>query len=157
MINEFKSEYRFLSNFWLIQVTNMLEKDGLIYPSVEHAYQAAKSLEIVDRRKIQRALTPSIAKSLGRQLELRLDWDNVKRLIMLNLLRAKFSHLELRHKLIDTGNATLIEGNSWHDNYWGVCYCMSCNQERNREEPALGSNWLGKLLMHVRLEAQIGA
>ena len=45
MINEFQGDYRFLSNFHPAEV----EMDGIKYPSVEHAYQAAKSLDKDER------------------------------------------------------------------------------------------------------------
>ena len=39
--------------------------------------------------------------------------------------------------LLATGKATLVEGNSWGDTFWGVC--------RGK-----GKNMLGKILMRVR-------
>jgi predicted NAD-dependent protein-ADP-ribosyltransferase YbiA (DUF1768 family) len=65
---------------------------------------------------------------------------------MLHLLRAKFISIpEHAEKLLATGNATLIEGNHWHDQYWGDCTCA-----KHRDVP--GMNILGKLLMQVREE-----
>ena len=59
---------------------------------------------------------------------------------MKELLMAKFSQNEdLKKKLLDTGDATLIEGNTWGDKYWGVC-------------KGVGKNRLGELLMEVREE-----
>ena len=56
----------------------------------------------------------------------------------------KFSHNpHLREKLIKTGDKILIEGNYWHDNDWGDCYCKNC-----KHTP--GNNNLGKILMNVR-------
>lgn len=147
-ISEFTGKYRFLSNFWFVQV----EFEGYSYTTVEHAYQAAKSLDQTMRDTIRQSKLPSDAKRLGNQVQLRPDWDSVKRLIMLNLLRNKFNHIGLRSLLLQTNDQLLIEGNTWHDNYWGVCFCAVCNYERSREEPGLGKNWLGKLLMHVRFE-----
>jgi predicted NAD-dependent protein-ADP-ribosyltransferase YbiA (DUF1768 family) len=56
------------------------------------------------------------------------------------MVRLKFStHQELRERLLATGEAELIEGNTWNDTFWGVC-------------KGEGQNWLGKILMEVRKE-----
>lgn len=49
----------------------------------------------------------------------------------------------LKKKLLETGDAELIEGNYWHDNTWGQCYCPRCKNK-------IGENHLGKLLMKIR-------
>lgn len=153
MIDNFSDDYKFLSNFYFVNV--YLADDKLVYPSTEHAYQAAKTFDPEKRLEIRNAKSCGDAKRLGRQLVLRDDWDKVKRKIMLDLLHIKFSYYDLEKKLLETGNQKLVEGNTWHDNFWGVCTCISCNQERAKENPKLGENWLGKLLMLVRLEIQI--
>ena len=56
---------------------------------------------------------------------------------MRDALIQKFSDKKLQKKLIDTGDAELIEGNWWGDKFWGVC-------------EGEGENHLGKLLMEVR-------
>ena len=60
-------------------------------------------------------------------------------------LKLKFSDPILKEKLLATGNEKLEEGNWWHDNFWGNCYCPKC---KNIE----GVNKLGKLLMLLRKE-----
>lgn len=45
MISEFKGESRFLSNFFAVPIMY----EGVEYPSVEHAFQAAKSLDPEER------------------------------------------------------------------------------------------------------------
>ena len=62
---------------------------------------------------------------------------------MKDILIAKFSVPELREKLKATGDATLIEGNHWHDNRWGKCTCEKCQSKE-------AQNWLGKILMEIR-------
>ena len=155
-ISSFEGDHRFLSNFWYVSIIY----DGAVYASVEHAFQAAKSSELADREAIRRIKKPGDAKRYGQTIQLGSNWESLKRGIMLDLLRQKFGinlsqHRYLRSGLLATGNEKLIEGNTWHDNYWGVCYCYACNRERNRETPDLGKNWLGKLLMHVRQEIQL--
>jgi hypothetical protein len=107
------------------------------YPSLEHAFQSAKTLIKSEKEFIQKAKSPSQAKRLGKIVKLRPDWESVKLDIMRDLIMIKFSDLDLRDKLIVTGTEKLIEGNTWGDKYWGVC-------------DGVGKNWLGKLLMEVR-------
>lgn len=141
MINEFKHEYRFLSNFWEHEITY----EGIIYYSVEAAFQAQKLCK-KEERVIFCDLNPSEAKKLGRKVEIRPDWENVKEKVMLDLLRIKFNSSEaLKKELKATGSKTLIEGNWWHDNTWGDCFCEKCKN-------IYGKNLLGELLMQVRDE-----
>ncbi len=135
-IHGFNGPYRFLSNFWAC-VAHM---DGKSYPSVEHAYQAAKTLDEADRYRIREAPTAGTAKRRGRRVTIREDWARIKKRIMLELVMDKFTRDEsLKAKLLETGNASLVEDNTWGDTYWG-----KCNGE--------GKNHLGKILMRVRRE-----
>lgn len=119
-----------------------IKYEGLVYPSVEHAYQAAKTLDPEIRKNIQCVFSPAEAKRIGKRLQLRSDWDDIKVELMLGLLALKFEDPVLSSKLLDTGDAMLIEGNYWHDNFWGVCCCDQCHGK--------GKNMLGKLLMTLR-------
>lgn len=142
MINDFsKKEYRFLSNFY----TSPFEYDGILYPTNEHFFQAMKTTDKVQRRLISEAGTAGLAKKMGRKAVLRSDWKKIKLDIMLHGLRKKFQNPELVAKLTATFPDCLVEGNWWHDNYWGDCWCAKC---KNIE----GQNFLGFLLEHVRLE-----
>lgn len=134
-INSFSGAYAFLSNFEPAPIYY----DGLSYPTVEHAFQAAKTLDMVERRtKFTEKQTPGQAKRNGRKVNLRPDWEDVKVSIMYELLLLKFTmHPELAEKLLTTYPAVLIEGNYWQDTFWGIC-------------DGVGSNMLGKLLMKVR-------
>lgn len=137
-VTAFVGEYRFLSNFWRIAI----EYRERTYPSVEHAYQAAKvDLNVPNYdelcREIRTACTPGQAKRLGRHVPMRPDWDIDKLFVMRMLLIRKFDDPSLRKLLIDTSPAVLIEGNSWNDQYWGVCNGQ-------------GQNHLGQLLMGIR-------
>lgn len=137
-IKEFQGEYRFLSNFWYASVA----LDGVVYPTVEHAYQAAKSLDPIERQRVLVQTNPSKAKREGRRLSLRLDWNEVKEPVMLYLLRQKFAQEPMRSMLLATGDDILQEGNYWGDIYWGVSPAGSTR----------GRNRLGVLLMQVRRE-----
>ena len=135
-IAEFQGEYRFLSNFW----PSTVEFEGMTYPTAEHAYQAAKTLDAAERRRIAALPTPAEAKRAGRALPPRADWEQVKFDVMLQCVRDKFSRdPDLRRRLLDTGEAYLEEGNTWGDTVWGV-------------SNGVGENRLGKILMRVRDE-----
>ena len=140
MIKNFEGEYAFLSNFYF----SPMIIDNVVYTTNEHYFQAMKSLNPKERQAIVLAPTPGKAKYLGRKVSLRKDWEDIKEEVMLTGLRHKFSNPELRKKLLATGNEELIEGTTWHDNYWGICDCETCGGQ--------GKNRLGKLLMQVREE-----
>jgi hypothetical protein len=79
---------------------------------------------------IAAAPTPGIAKRMGRTLRLRDDWEQIKTDTMRYLVRLKFrAHPELARRLLETGNAELIEANTWGD----VMGCPS--GDRDRREP----------------------
>ena len=141
MINSFEGKYAFLSNFYPSTFTH----DGIEYPTVEHFFQAAKTIDIAEKKAIAAADTPGKAKRMGRAVKLRPDWEKVKVYYMELGLRLKFCNIELREKLRATGDEELIEGNYWCDNTWGDCSCDAC-----KDQP--GRNMLGKLLMQVRNE-----
>src|SRR5690348_9381030 len=61
-IAEFQGEYRFLSNFWPAEVAY----EGITYPTAEHAYQAAKTMDVNERKRIAALPTPAEAKAAGR-------------------------------------------------------------------------------------------
>ena len=136
-IPRFFGPYRFLSNFWPAAVS----LDGEEYPTVEHAFQAAKTTDMEARTFVRIAPSPGAAKQRGRMLALRPDWETIKIEIMAGLLRQKFTnHEELREALLNTGDALPVEGNTWGDTFWGVDAVKG------------GANHLGLLLMQVRAE-----
>src|SRR5687767_9057952 len=130
-IDSFREEHEFLSNFYPASVSY----DGKEYPTVEHAFQAAKTDNHRERKQIQQCGSPSNAKKMGRRVKLRTDWETVKLGIMEALVREKFTrHPELRAALLDTEDRPLIEGNTWSDTFWGTVR-------------GSGKNHLGKILM----------
>lgn len=140
MIDKFDGEFAFLSNF----SPSPIVVDGLIWPTVEHIYQAWKTLDPQRREEIRHAATPGKAKRLGRVVPLRPFWDDIKKGIMMWILHMKFDqNPELALQLLATGDRMLAEGNVWHDNIWGDCACKKCAIVR-------GQNLLGELLMKVR-------
>ena len=137
-IRGFFGEFRFLSNFWPATVY----LDGLPYSTVEHAFQAAKTLMADERESIRRlpAHKAGEAKRLGRRVKLRYGWDDMRLTIMRTLVTHKFTrHTHLRAKLLETGHRYLEETNDWNDRFYGVC-------------DGVGENHLGRILMEVRTE-----
>ena len=132
-ISDFRGKYRFLSNFQ----ASTIEYEDLLFPSVEAAYQAAKTEDKTKREQFTN-MSPVEAKRAGKLLTLRSEWDNIKYDIMYILVNQKFTkYPALTKKLLDTGNKMLVEGNWWGDEYWGVCN-------------GKGENKLGKILMLIR-------
>jgi ribA/ribD-fused uncharacterized protein len=139
-INGFQGDYRFLSNFWPCY----LVYDNIVYPSIEHAYQASKVSQTSDKILISNCATPVEAKDIFKTRSFSRDpgWNRDKKLaVMEELLRIKFSGKDpfLTRALLETGNADLVEENNWDDIFWGVCN-------------GTGENNLGKLLMKIRSE-----
>lgn len=135
-IDSFNGRYRFLSNFY----ASPIERDGLVYRTVEHAFQAGKTLNQNVRQHIANMPHPGDAKRAGRKVRLRPDWESIKFDVMHELLRKKFApSTPLSTLLLNTNDAELIEGNTRSDRVWGVC-------------GGTGDNHLGRLLMLIRDE-----
>lgn len=152
MINLFKGEHGWLSNFsyhgfWY---------GGVWYPTNEHFFQAMKTLNKEHRVAISKAAKPWIAKKMASEsgyrmpdgslfrIELRVDWDEIKDSVMLYGLKKKVHHHpKVVELLIATYPQRLVEGNWWHDNYWGNCTCNKCKN-------IPGKNMLGVLWETVR-------
>ncbi len=132
-ISGFNGEWRFLSNFYQTPVLF----DGVIYPSVENAYQAAKTLDGEIRNKFL-TISSKEAKLLGKKLIVRSEWDRIKLQIMNDLVLDKFKRNDyLTWKLKNTGELYIEETNWWGDKFWGVC-------------KGEGENNLGKIIMNIR-------
>lgn len=153
-ILQFFGEYRFLSNFWMAKI----KWEGIVWPSTEHAYQAAKcedrslwplflKMSVVEVKRAGRGSFKVLVDDeidpyyTEYKFDLRPDWEEVKVSIMHELVLAKFTqNPDLAEKLLTTGDAHLEEGNHWGDKIWGVCPAGSGN----------GKNYLGRILMLVR-------
>lgn len=128
----FQDEFRWLSNFWPAAVL----LDGSYYPSVENAYQAAKTHQ--SERTPFKDCSASAARRLGRMIPVRSGFHEQRVEIMEGLVFQKFaSGTALAARLIATGARELIEENHWGDVFWGRC----------RGE---GQNKLGEILMAQR-------
>ncbi|MCI5051211.1 MAG: DCC1-like thiol-disulfide oxidoreductase family protein [Candidatus Pacebacteria bacterium] len=140
MIKEFQGKYRWLSNFWPVQ----MEYKGRVFHNVENAFHSEKSDDKAFKNFCASESNPRIVKKKQREMiKLRSDWEEVKEDIMLELTRIKYQNPELQRKLFETGNQYLQEGNYWNDIFWGV-----------NIKTGKGENRFGKILMKVREEIQ---
>ena len=150
-IDSFRGRFGFLSNFYPCKI----EHRCINYPSVEHYYVALKvnTLQFIDgqyytapdfRELVARIPDAGDVKKLGRRIKIRSDWDEKKLQFMEWGVREKFKDLKLAQMLLETGDLELIEGNFWHDIFWGCCNCPKCSGD--------GENNLGKILMKIREE-----
>ena len=141
-ITSFRDQYRFLSNFHQNPVT----LDGLTYPNGEAAFQAQKCGNDEDKLKYTTTRNPVRAKQMGKKEHIDIAaWNARSYDVMLAVVRAKFADPVLAQMLLDTGDAIIEEGNTWHDNIWGRCTCERCAAKPSR-------NQLGRILMLVRDE-----
>lgn len=129
----FRGEAFFLSNYSPAEVV----LDGVVYPTTENAFQAAKTLDKTAREAFQ-TCSPAKSKELGRIVQLRSDWADIRIELMEYLLLQKFSNPILSAKLLATGNAYLEERNYWGDKTWGT------------DLHGFGDNLLGKMIMKIR-------
>lgn len=147
VIEGFEGATFFMSNF---SDSPIVAEDGIRYPTVEHGFQAQKTLSLELREWIARLPQPGLAKRAGWNLPatspLRSDWNEVRLPVMRSLLKLKFAPFsDLAWQLVETYPADLIEANTWHDNYWGDCRCG-----RRENCRAVGQNQLGKDLVAWR-------
>lgn len=165
----FEGRHAFLSNFHPspVQALPLWRGLGLMNfetaPTVEHAYQAAKCADPMQRAAILLAKTAGQAKALGRRAQLRDGWDEDRVSVMRGLLMQKFpkptgqTYGEMGERLLATGSKLLVEGNEWNDDFWG---CIPADSARRAGLPMtlkgvvalIGFNWLGLLLMERRRE-----
>lgn len=141
VISSFSGKYKEFSNFY----PAIVNLEGLNFPTVEHAYQASKSTEFFWRKLMCNlpADKAGLAKKRGQLGKARPNWEEKKIEVMHSLLCQKFNQEPLKTKLLKTEDAIIIEGNYWHDNIWGECYCEKC-------KTVDGQNWMGRLLMDIR-------
>ncbi len=136
-ITTFRDEHSWLSNMADCEI----KYGDLVFKSTEAFYQAMKTTD-KDIRALFTKYDGQTSKREGRKLSLRSDWEIVKDDVMKFALSKKFSKEPFKSLLLSTGDVDIIEGNYWHDNYFGSCSCAKCG---NR-----GLNKLGKMIMEIR-------
>lgn len=148
-ITEFKGQYRYLSNFY---PCNVVDGRGNVWPSSEHLYQGMKTTD-GKVQKVIREFPFKGLKQIGKSIELRPDWNEIRVDVMRAVVRLKFrQNSDIKEQLLSTGIATMIEGNYWHDNFWGNCYCNNSSGKHPECILTTGANQLGTILMEIRAE-----
>lgn len=151
-ITSFRGGYAFLSSF--ANLPDPISYKGLVGPTIEHVFQAAKTNDPEEQRHVLASVSPMEARRRGRRITLRPGWDSAKLAVMASLVQLKFSQPAFASLLVKTGDAPLYEGNHWCDTFWGVCTCRKHatvdNIDSNANDPATaggtGENWLGRIL-----------
>lgn len=137
-ILSFRVYYSFLSNFYN---GNVFVYNNMKFKNAESAFQSRKDDTMA---RYFEMLNPLMSKNLGRKVNLRNDWEEIKDKIMYEVCYEKFTQCEkLKNKLLETGDRELVEGNNYGDTYWGMVY-------NNKTNEWVGENKLGIILMTVR-------
>jgi predicted NAD-dependent protein-ADP-ribosyltransferase YbiA (DUF1768 family) len=111
---------------------------GITFPTLEHAYQAAKTKDRAIKQQIADTDSVREARKIGRSCPMADDFD--RQSVMERLQRLKFSDKELGLQLAKTGSAEIImEG---YNNFWGT------GDDDN------GQNVQGEILETIRSELQ---
>jgi ribA/ribD-fused uncharacterized protein len=134
-IMEMRGPTKWLSNYEETEVVF----EGMIFNSTEAAFQAAKTLDLDERKKFTK-MSPSEAKKAGQTVKLRSDWESVKEDVMYQVVMDKYlRNVFLKEKLLATGEVHIEEGNHHGDRIWGTV-------------DGVGLNLLGKITMRIRTE-----
>ena len=144
VIESFGGTYRWLSNFTVLEYP--IEYKGYMFKTTENLYQAHKALHNDDVKFISE-LTAGHAKRVGRVIEMDPLFETNKIKIMYDIQLQKYSQPKFKQLLLLTGNMKIIEGNTWHDNIWGICSCDKCGSN--------GTNYLGRIIMKIRNEYEL--
>jgi ribA/ribD-fused uncharacterized protein len=107
----FAGERFFLSNFY----PRALVFRDREYATAEHAFQAAKCVDAAEAERVRLAATPAAAKAIGRRVQVRRGWNDIRVDVMREVLAAKFADPDLRARLVATGADELVAENTWND------------------------------------------
>jgi len=136
-IDSFTDYYEFLHNNFYTPVYY----ECMLFPSVTHAYQAARSNDERTRKAILNAENLKTVLNIARRIEDSDNW-NIRRLkIMEHLIRDKFRRSkELQEKLKATGSREIVmtyDEETVANTFWGAV-------------KSKGQNQLGRILMKIR-------
>jgi len=146
VIDRFTDDYKFLSNFY---VGEPIIYKTQLFASAEHLYMSLKTDDPQEAAWVASAPTPGEAKRRGQEVTLKSGWDTTgKRVLAMRVtVGQKFlQDRQLQKKLLATGDTPLVEGNHWHDNFWGKCTCGGPDCEGR------GMNILGLILEELRAD-----
>lgn len=147
----FQSEHAFLSNFY----PSPILKDGVLYSTAEHCFQAEKCRHAHDEGRLNRVLmadTPLDAKKIADQIGESAEWRNIKLEVMTKVIDLKFTqNKKLALKLIDTGDLSLHEATK--NSFFGIGASLHSKELRDRAYKGL--NKLGWALQELRAKIRM--
>lgn len=140
-INFYTPKFYVFNNF----SAHAIEFRGKLYPTAEHAYQAAKCTDPEGQEAIRNARSPLQAKTLANETYKAVrypDWTNKKLAVVEEILRTKLAqHPEAQEALRESGDEEIVE-DSPTDYFWGA------------GADGTGQNMFGKLWMKIRDEEE---
>lgn len=111
---------------------------GIIFPTLEHAYQASKTKDRAIKQQIATTESVREARKIGKSLKKRDDFDAETSMTL--LLRQKFSDKDIGEMLAKTGQAPIVmEG---YDDFWGT------------GDDGNGQNTMGEIIQALRDDLQ---
>lgn len=149
VIVNFTGDHAFMSNSLVLSPNRRVAYEGILYPSVDHAYQAAKTLDTHQREFIASVSAPNVARILANHLVRRPDWLDVRLGIMRELIYVKFAANanEFMPKLLATGHQFIAYNDPKKDPFWGAVYNESTGEWS-------GHNYIGKAIIALRTHIQ---
>ena len=122
VISFYMANKKFAENNYL---SNMAEVDirvnGILFHSAEAAFQAMKFQNPEEQKRFTE-MSPVQAKRFGKHGNSFVGkerWDAHKVWVMTRILWAKFNVPEFKEKLLETGDAYLLENSGFPNDYWG--------------------------------------
>lgn len=142
IIKEFLEQNKYCINWFsnMVILDDAIKYDGNTYNSVENFYQAMKTLDKNERKKIS-LLNPYSSKQYVKKIEIRSDWKDIKLKVMEFGLRKKFKKGSTWLEKLKSFPYDIIEYNNWNDKFWGVCVFTD-----------EGENHLGKIITKIKSE-----
>lgn len=145
MIVLFRGEYGFLSNFYKCPIAYK----GHTFKCTESAFQSAKCVAPKQIEKLATMDGHDAKKAVRHMTTIpKEQWNEISINTMFEVNWIKYQDPILKEKLLATDGQILMEGNSWHDNFWGSCDCGRCKNGDPWEQT--DKNYLGKTLMYIR-------
>jgi ribA/ribD-fused uncharacterized protein len=145
-IDSFTGYFEFLSNNFYTPIYY----EGILYPSVTHAFHASRSSDENTRKAILNAESLVAVSKIAKRIEDPADWPNRRVRIMEQLVRDKFRRSkELLEKLKATQNREIVmtyDEETAGNIFWGVV--------KGKSEK--GQNQLGRILMRIREDIKEG-
>lgn len=142
----FQSPHSPLSNLFVAPI----KRNGIVFPSAEHAYQHAKAIFCKDHALAHSILAnpcPYEAMATGKRVSINKDWQSKQLTIMEEILRLKLEQVPAFSDELKATECHYLVKNT-RSPFWGSGTPYNSPSIFFRQ--FLGKNHLGKLLMHIR-------